>query len=94
MVKIIHYHIQTVHKNGTPEYPSREAAYIYRTGCAKELDSTYQDEYVITSVIDRVTCRPCLVWAKAYERQNSLVNRNYIYNRHIKVKGGENELQR
>lgn len=79
---ITHYHINTTHMNGTPPYPSKEAVYIYRTGCAKELKSTNSDDYKLVqgeARVDEIDCRPCAVWAKYYFSQNENINGNYIF---------------
>ena len=67
---IKHWHIKTTHKYGTPDYPSKEAVYIYLTGCAREFESTYQDkDYCLTQFekqLESVNCEACKVWAENY----------------------------
>lgn len=83
--KLTHWHIQTKHQQGTPDYPSKEAVYIYRTACAKELLSVYQtEEYELTQnqgLLDTVNCRPCKVWATHYFKQNENISGDYIFKR-------------
>lgn len=80
-----HWHIFTDYQMGKPHYPSKDAVYIYKTACAKELLSVYSDEFLLTSNQDKlytVNCYPCRAWATAYFRQNDNVNGQHIYNRH------------
>ena len=88
-----HWHINTMHKPDTPPYPDKDAVHIYRTACAKELSSEYQDkEYKLTnfkSDIERVDCKVCKIWANAYFKQNISENGYYIYakpsTKHLKL---------
>jgi hypothetical protein len=67
---ITHWHIKTVHKVGTPDYPDKDAVFIYLTGCALELESTVQNkEYRLTQFekqLDTVNCDLCKKWAERY----------------------------
>jgi hypothetical protein len=70
---LTHWHIKTTHKEGTPPYPSKDAVYIYLTGCAKELESTEEGKtFELTqfeSHLSEVNCKPCSVWASYYFKQ-------------------------
>jgi hypothetical protein len=66
---ITHWHIQTTHYPGAPEYGQEGARYIYLTGCALQLDSFKNNEYRLTQYekqLDNVTCKICKLWAERY----------------------------
>lgn len=66
---ITHIHIKTTHKEGTPDYPSKEAIYIYHLACGLT-DESGVGKFVMVSqqhpsVLETATCQPCLT---AYKR--------------------------